>query len=366
MNEKKISAKPRAASKAPLSPRGKASKKTTATSADNCAEIEKTVSDILGAILDKKLGEIEKRIDARIEKAVSDITFEIAFAADGIRRTFEGTSLIPLPAIPATYDETTSPPRLVFNNEAWPDCTQGPEESYIKSQMDAANSCAGEIKARACNVKNIIEFLDTRNNGYFRKNIIECLLYFPRIAIDGEDVKIGALQFFKAPKGEEDEARIDEQARAPFDALLAAAMRYIENSEAEFQGARAELRAVRDQLKTFSDTLENCTGTPGVDCKEASVAAAAAIEAARKARRRIATFNSWKYKFACWVKEQRDNGRKWKDIFSDFKNKPDFVKHIFKGSIPAENSFKPRAHAIAKEVDIEIVKSNDIEIVKSK
>ena len=41
MNKQKISAKPREASKAPLSPRGKASKKTTATSADNRAEAEK-------------------------------------------------------------------------------------------------------------------------------------------------------------------------------------------------------------------------------------------------------------------------------------------------------------------------------------
>ena len=354
MNKQKISAKPREASKAPLSPRGKASKKTTTTSADNRAEIEKTVSDILGDILDKKLGEIEKRIDARIEKAVSDITFEIAFAADGIKRTFEGTSLIPLPAIPATCDETTSPPRLVFNNEAWPDCTQGPEESYIKSQMDAANSCAGEIKARACNVKNIIEFLDTRNNGYFRKNIIERLLYFPRIAIDGEDVKIGALQFFKAPKGEEDEARIDEKARAPFDALRAAAMRYIENSEAEFQEAREELRAVRNKLETFSDTLEHCTGTHGLDCKEASVAAAAAIEAARKARRRIETSNPWKYKFATWIRDQREKGIKWKMIYTSLKNEPGFITHVFNGSIPAVNSFKSRAHAIAKEVGVEL------------
>ena len=360
MNEKKISANPRAASKAPLSPRGKAAKKTTATSADNRAEIEKTVSDILGDILDKKFDEIEKRINERIEKAVSDITFEIAFAVDGIQRVLEGTSLIPLPAIPAKYDEMTSPPRLVFDNEAWPDCTGEPEESYIKSQMAAANSCAKEIKARACNVKNVIEFLDTRNDGYFRKNIIERLLHFPRIAIDGEDVKIGALQFFNAPKDEEDEARIDEKARAPFDALRAETMRYIEKSEAEFQQARAELRAVRDRLETFSDTLENCTGTHGLDCKEASVAAAAAIEAARKARRRIETSNPWKVEFAIWIKNQRDKkdqrGKRleWNKIYTDLKNKPDFIRHVFNGSIPAIKSFRPTAHAIAKEVGVEL------------
>lgn len=50
MNKKKISAKPRAASKAPLSPRGEASKKTTATSADNRAETEKLTEACLALL----------------------------------------------------------------------------------------------------------------------------------------------------------------------------------------------------------------------------------------------------------------------------------------------------------------------------
>jgi hypothetical protein len=50
MNKQKISAKPREASKAPLSPRGKASKKTTATSADNQSETEKLTEALLALL----------------------------------------------------------------------------------------------------------------------------------------------------------------------------------------------------------------------------------------------------------------------------------------------------------------------------
>lgn len=283
MNKKTISAKPRAASNAPLSPRGKASKNQTAKKPGDANDLAK----MLEAILDKKLGEIEKRIGESIEKAVDDITFEIAFANDAERRAHDGTSLVPLEAIPAIYKEATPWPHLVFNREAWPNCTCEPDKACIVQQMQDAENCALGIGNRAPDkIGDVMDFLDAEENGHFRKNIVKRLLYFPRIAIDGEGVRIGALQLFERPTNANEDAALDQKARAPFDQILAAARGYLEKAEAQFPQVKEKLHTVRDKLQELADALGVCSGVPG-DCKEASDAAKAAISAAREARQAI-------------------------------------------------------------------------------
>lgn len=317
MNKQKISAKPREASKAPLSPRGKASKKTTATSADNRAEIAKTVSDILGDILDKKLGEIEKRIDARIEKAVSDILGNILDKKlDEIKECInakldEVKVETPLPfspgeAIPAYYKKLKDGSRqIIFDEAEWESGDEEyyePDECIIGHDMCDTNGTAEEIdRLDPKKIGDLINFL--KRGGLFLRTTMD-LLNYPRLAIKGDmpystatlengrikehyslDIKIGALQLFKTTRGEDEETRIDAEARAPFDKLLSAAMQYIKNAEKEFPLVKGELHTARDNLQTLSELLAQCVGIPGSDdCYEVSDAAKKAIEAARIAR----------------------------------------------------------------------------------
>jgi len=283
MNKKTISAKPRAASKAPLSPRGKASKNQTAKMPGDANDIAKMLEEML----DKKLGEIEKRIGERIEKAVDDITFEIAFANDAERRAHDGTSLVPLVAIPAICNEAPPWPCLVFNREAWTNGVREPDKASIVQQMQDAENCAHKIGNRAPNIiGDALDFLDAGENGHFRKDIVIRLLHFPRIAIDREGVMIGALQIFERPANAGEEAALNQKARAPFDKILAATGGYLEKAEAKFPQIKEKLHAVRDKLQELADALGVCSGVPG-DCKEASDAAKAAISAAREARRAL-------------------------------------------------------------------------------
>lgn len=283
MSKKTISAKPREASKAPLSPRGKAPQKKTATKPVDV----NTLAEMLEAMLDKKLGEIEKRISERLAKAVDDITFEIAFANDAERRTHDGTSLIPLEAFPATYKEATPRPCLTFNDEAWTSRALEPDKAYIKSQMKDAEDCAREIGNRDPEkIGDVLRFLDAKENGHFRTNIVERLLYFPRIVIDGEDVRIGALQLFEKPTNDDEEAALDQKARAPFDQILDTTREYLEKAGVQFPEEKEKLHTVRDKLQELAEALEACSGVPG-ECKKSSDAAKAAISAAREARRAI-------------------------------------------------------------------------------
>ena len=343
MNKKTISAKPRAASKAPLSPRGKASKNQTAKMPGDANDIAK----MLEAMLDKKLGEIEKRIGERIEKAVDDITFEIAFANDAERRAHDGTSFLPIAAIPAIYKEATPWPRLIFNREAWPNCTCTPDKAYIMQQMQDAENCALEIGNRAPNILgDALDFLNAGQNGHFRTNIVERLLHFPRIAIDGEDVKIGALQLFEGPINANEDAALNQKARAPFDKILAATGGYLEKAEAQFPQTKEKLHAVRDKLQELAAALGVCSGVPG-ERKEASDAAKAAISAAREARRALQDYGpngeiDEEYR---QLRKEVDNEQKAAD---KNKNAPTVVDLAVKILRTRANDF-PHAAALVKE-----------------
>lgn len=283
MNKKTISAKPRAASKAPLSPRGKASKNQTAKKPGDANDLAK----MLEATLDKKLGEIEKRINERIAKAVDDIKFRIDYAETVRLFEHDGTSLLPSEAIPATYQEATPWPYIVFDRSVPTNDPDEPDKAYIEQQMQGTENCAREIGNRAPDkIGDILDFLDVGESGHFRNKIVERLLNFPRIIIDSEDVKIGALQLFKRPTNADKEAALDQKARAPFDQILDTTRAYLEKAGAQFPEAKKKLHAVHDKLQELAEALEACSGVPG-ECKESSEAAKAAISAAREARQAI-------------------------------------------------------------------------------
>jgi hypothetical protein len=292
MNKKTISAKPRAASKAPLSPRGKASKNQTAKKPGDANDLAK----MLEATLDKKLGEIEKRINERIAKAVDDIKFRIDYAETVRLFEHDGTSLLPSEAIPATNQEATPWPYIVFDRSVPTNDPDEPDKAYIEQQMQGAENCAREIGNRAPDkIGDILDFLDVGESGHFRNKIVERLLNFPRIIIDSEDVKIGALQLFERPTNADEEAALDQKARAPFDKILAAASGYLEKAEAEFSKGKIKVEfskviekfhTTRDTLRALAEALGVCSGKPG-ERKEASDVAKAVINAAREARRAL-------------------------------------------------------------------------------
>ena len=299
MNKKTISAKPQAASKSAPFTLGQGLKKTTATSADNRAEIEKTVSDILGDILDKKLGEIEKRISATVgDGKVETSTPE-----------FAQNEFTPAEAIPAYYKKSKDGRRsVVFDREVW-ECDgeyhYEPDKKAIEFIMHDAEEIASEINnIDAKKISNVIQLLDAhrwqgkKRGGLFRRMITD-LINFPRMAIVGEptstttlkdtvrvlcpiEIKIGALQLFEGPTSVDEEVELDKKARAPFDAILSAARVHLENAEASFPLAKKELHAVRDELQELAEILLSRD-----DCAAASCAAKASIDAARFARRAL-------------------------------------------------------------------------------
>lgn len=280
MNKQKISAKPREASKAPLSPRGKASKKTTATSADNRAEIEKTVSDILGDILDKKLAQLREALAFDADYSL----LEADEITNGSKTAFRAAE-----AVPAIYDQSEDLPHLVLQpgveNHILGGICRDMEDfkDYCENAAKSAKDFAERISNRGTELGEVIEFLNTKDGGLFRREIVDQLLLFPRIVVEGEEVRIGGLQLYANPPpgNQREEDALAAKARAPFDALIHYTRQYIALAANRYTTASANLLAVITHLDDLAEALGIFRGGRS----EAIVAAARnAVNAAKLAQ----------------------------------------------------------------------------------
>ena len=276
MNKQKISAKPREASKAPLSPRGKASKKTTTTSAENRAEIKKTISDIL----DKKLAQLREALTFDADYSL----LEADEITNGSKTAFRAAE-----AVPVIYDQSEDLPHLVLQPGVEKHILGGicrdveDFKDYCENAAKSAKDFAERISNRGTELGEIIEFLNTKDGGLFRREIVDRLLRFPRIVVEGEEVRIGGLQLYANPPpgNQREEDALAAKARAPFDALVHYTRQYIALAANRYTTASANLLAVITHLDDLAEAL-------GIFCggrSEAIVAAARnAVNAAKLAQ----------------------------------------------------------------------------------
>ena len=265
MNKNKISAKPQAASTAPLSPWGEA-----------FTEIEKRVSNIL----DEKLTRLRESLefDAYMSILGADEIMngsKMAFRADE--------------AIPVIYERSKGIPRLVLQPGAENHILDGTcrdmedFKDYCENAAKSAKDFAERISNRRTELGEIIEFLNTKDGGLFRREIVDRLLRFPRIVVEGEWVRIGGLQLYANPPpgNQSEEDALAAKARAPFDALIHYTRQYIALAANRYTTASANLLAVITHLDDLAEALGIFRGGRS----EAIVAAARnAVNAAKLAQ----------------------------------------------------------------------------------
>lgn len=261
--KKKISAKPRAASTMPLSPRGAACTKKN----NNAAAIAEEIYSHLDALLDKKLAPIVELLE-EMSVALEILKFENV-DAKGLPR---GAGR---PATPFTIDpgDEMTPPKLKPDEECDPyleyekyfgETKESQIRSGLKYYERVANSIADKKKRT---VPAAVEFLSATQNKTL-DGLANVLINFPRaVDTDSGCIYFGPLLFLdspgidvKTPLSVLDRGRyledLTKQARAPFDRIVEEAGKYLSDLAKKFPGAKKELEKTIAKLESLVRVLE--------------------------------------------------------------------------------------------------------------
>lgn len=318
MKKKSISAKPGAAQPAPLSPPGAALKKSKDPMAEELERIKRQTAEYNAKTSDGRLGGIFPCYAASLSTGdTSKAPKYILQDRSGIEERFQA------------YGQSF--------------------ESEIEWKMQLADGLAAYIDARReellkkRDLDTVRETIDTSDRGFYRRQIIGSIIYYPRLVVIGSGtVKIGALHVFddpgvpvpkpveilvEVPDGdpadmwEENEDgnptncrrienrypgycdALDNAARKPFDNLIRATGEYFEALKTCFPTATEKICIAFQKVQRLKEALQQYASNewdgkhPLSDATDAAIDAAdamlAAIELAVANGETIAACAAW-------------------------------------------------------------------------